>query len=76
MLTSVMPIMASSAAIPDQVLTLTLSPVWTVVLFVAALALTCSLMWLLKNVEHDSRSGRPDHIPLSLVRPTMAGHRA
>jgi hypothetical protein len=76
MLTSVMPIMASSAAIPDQVVTLTLSPIWSVVLFVASLALTCGLMWLLKNVEHDSRSGHADRVPLSLARPAMAGHRA
>ncbi len=76
MLTSVMPIMASSAAIPEQVVTLTISPVWTVVLFVAALALTCGLMWLLKNVEHDTRTGQADHVPLRLVRPEMAGHRA
>ena len=76
MLTSVIPIMASGAAIPDQVVTLTLSPIWSVVLFVASLALTCSLMWLLKNVERDSRTGQPDHVPLSLVRPAMAGHRA
>ena len=76
MLTSVMPIMPSSAAIPDQVVTLTLSPVWSVVLFAAALVLTCGVMWLLKNVEHDTRTGRPEHVPLSLVRPAMAGHRA
>jgi hypothetical protein len=76
MFTSVMPIMASSAAIPDQVVTLTISPVWTVALFVASLALTCGLLWLLKNVEHDTRSGQADHVPLSLARPSMAGHRA
>lgn len=76
MLTSMMPIVASSAAIPDQVVTLTLSPIWSVVLFVASLALTCGLMWLLKNVEHDARSGHADHVAPSLGRPAMAGHRA
>lgn len=73
MLTSVMPALAP-AAIPDQVVTLTFSPVWTVMLFAASLALTCGLMWLLKNVEHDTHSGHADHFPLTLVRPL--GHRA
>lgn len=76
MLTSVIPVLASPAAIPTQVVTLTFSPVWTVLLFVASLALTCGVMWLLKNVEHDARSGHADHVPLSLVRPYAASHRA
>ncbi|MFN8602727.1 MAG: hypothetical protein U0842_19865 [Candidatus Binatia bacterium] len=74
MLTSVMPVLASPAAIPDQVVTLTFGPMWTVLLFAASLALTCGLMWLLKNVEHDTHSGHADHFPLTLVRPV--GHRA
>ena len=76
MLTSVMPVLASPAAIPDQVVTLTFSPVWSVLQFAVSLALTCGVLWLLKNVEHDTRSGHADHVPLSLVRPLTAGHRA
>lgn len=80
MLTSVLPVLASSAAIPDQVMTLTFSPVWTIALFATALALTCGLMWLLKNLEHESRS-TTDRTPLTLAfprpgRPAIAGHRA
>ncbi|MBY0278620.1 hypothetical protein K2Z84_25080 [Candidatus Binatia bacterium] len=81
MLTSMMPVLASSAAIPDQVVTLTFNPTWTFVLFAAALALTCSAMWLLKNVERRSRNVTRERTPLTIVfprpgRPVVAGHRA
>lgn len=81
MLTSVLPVLASPAAIPDQVVTLTFSPVWTIALFATALVLTCGAMWLLKNVERKSRTASRDRAPLTIVfprpgRPVVAGHRA
>ena len=81
MLTSVVPIMASPAAIPDQVVTLTFSPVWTAVLFVAALALACGAMWLLKGLERRSRTATRERASVTPIfprpgRPAVAGHRA
>ncbi len=54
--------------------TLIAVPLAATAMFAASLALTCGLMWLLKNVEHDTHSGHADHFPLTLVRPV--GHRA
>lgn len=81
MLTSVIPVLGSQAAIPDQVVTLTFSPMWTVVLFAAALALTCGAMWLLKNVEQRSRAVTRERATVTPIyprpgRPAVAGHHA
>lgn len=81
MLTSAIPVLASSAAIPDQMVTLTFSPVWTVVLFAAALALTCGAMWLLRDVERRSRTVTRERATVAPIyprpgRPAVAGHHA
>lgn len=81
MLTSAIPVMAFPAAIPDQVVTLTFSPVWTVVLFAVALALTCGAMWLLRNVERRSRNVTREPATVTPIyprpgRPAVAGHQA
>lgn len=55
MVTSVLPMVASSAAIPEHVVTLTLDPMWSATLFLTALVLTCGGLSLLKNVELRSR---------------------
>jgi len=81
MFTTSLPLVASSAAIPTQVMTLTLNPAWSAALFVTALVLTCGALWLLKNVELESRrsargrQARPLAFPRP-VRPAVAGaHR-
>lgn len=81
MLTSVLPVLASSAAIPSQTVTLTFNPIWSVTLFGTALVLTCGVLWLLKNVERKSRTTTRDRVPVTLAfprpgRPAIAGHRA
>lgn len=81
MLTSLVPVLASPAAIPDQVVTLTFSPVWTLLLFAAALTVTCAAMWLLKGVERRSRNiarTRATVIPIHAHpgHPAVAGHHA
>ena len=80
MLTSVLPVLASSAAIPSQVVTLTFSPVWTVTLFAAALVFTCGALWMLRNVELGSRKQTRSRVPVALPFPrpgrTVAAHRA
>lgn len=81
MLTSALPLVASSAAIPTQVMTLTLNPVWSATLFLTALVLTCGALWLLKNVELESRRSPRNRRARTLgfprpVRPVVAGaHR-
>jgi hypothetical protein len=81
MLTYALPLVASSAAIPTQVLTLTLNPMWSAALFATALVLTCGALWLLKNVELASRRSPRDERNRALafprpVRPAVAGaHR-
>ena len=80
MVTSVLPVLASPAAIPGQVVTLTLDPVWSVALFGTALVLACGLLWLLKNVEHASRKALHDRTSRTLAfprtsRPAVVGHR-
>jgi len=81
MLTSVIPVLGAPAAIPDQVVTLTFSPVWTAVLFAVALTLTCGAMWLLRNVERRSRTVKRDRATVTPLyprpgRPAVAGHHA
>lgn len=78
MVTSVLPVLASSAAIPTQVVTLTLDPVWSVALFGTALVLTCGILWLMKNVERGSRQALRDRSSRVLAfpqasRPVVAG---
>ncbi|MBM4246037.1 MAG: hypothetical protein FJ148_19925 [Deltaproteobacteria bacterium] len=81
MFSSAIPALTSPAAIPNQVVTLTFGPVWTVVLFAAALALTCGAMWLLRSLEQRSRTaprGRASATPIypRPGRPAAAGHHA
>ena len=78
MVTSVLPVVSSSAAIPGQVVTLTIDPVWSVALFGTALVLACGLLWLLKNVENASRRALHDRTSRTLAfpraaRPAVAG---
>src|SRR5690606_2672498 len=49
MLSSVVPTL-TSAAIPDQSVTLTLSPFWVSSLFLTALVLACGALWFLANM--------------------------
>jgi len=81
MLSSAIPALASPAAIPNQVVTLTFGPVFSVVLFAAALALACGAMWLLRNVEQRSRTAPRDGASATPIyprpgRPAVAGHHA
>lgn len=82
MVTSVLPVLASSAAIPTQAVTLTLDPVWSVALFGTAVVLVCGLLWLLKGVEQSSRKVLRDRPARTLAFPraarpavASAGHR-
>jgi hypothetical protein len=73
-----LPVLASSAAIPTQVVTLTLNPMWSVALFAAALVLTCGVLWLVKNVEQGSRTAIRDRASRTIAfprasRPAVAG---
>mgnify|MGYP000517407237 CR=1 FL=1 len=74
MVTSILPMLASVAAIPDQTLTLTFSPIWTSALFALALVLTCGVLWLLRKVESSSRVPSRERTPLSLAFPRPARH--
>lgn len=74
MLSSILPVAASSAAIPSQALTLTINPFWSVALFGSALVFTCAVLWLLKNVEHRSRSVPRQRTPVSLGFPHAPRH--
>jgi hypothetical protein len=74
MVTSILPVLASPAAIPSQAMTLTFSPIWMVALFGTALVLTCGAMWLLKNVERQSRSVPRERRPISLAFPRQTRH--
>jgi len=73
-LSSILPVAASSAAIPSQALTLTFNPAWSVALFGSALVFTCGLLWLLKNVERRSRSLPRQRTPISLGFPHPPRH--
>lgn len=55
MVTSVIPLLSSSAAIPEQTMSLAFSPLWLTSLFVTALALSCGVLWLLANADRVSR---------------------
>ena len=74
MLTSVLPVVASAAAIPEQTLTLTIAPLWSVALFGTVLVLACGALWLLKNVELTSRSATRDRRPRTLGFPRPPRH--
>jgi hypothetical protein len=71
---SILPVVASSAAIPSQALTLTYAPLWSVALFGSALVFTCGLLWMLKNVERRSRSVPRRRTPVSLGFPPPPRH--
>ncbi len=58
MLSSMLPTVTSSAAIPDQVLTLSFSPLWVPALFLAALTLACGALWFLAQADRVSRRAR------------------
>ena len=73
MFSSILPVVASSAAIPNQTLTLTINPIWSVALFGSALVFTCAVLWLLKNVERSSRS-MSRRTPVSLGFPPTPRH--
>jgi hypothetical protein len=79
-LTSVLPVVTSTAAIPAQTVTLTFSPVWTVTLFAAALVFACGALWMLRNVEIRSRKQARSRVPVTLPFPRpgrpVAVHRA
>ena len=74
MFSSILPVAASSAAIPSQALTLTFNPIWSVALFGSALVFTCAVLWLLKNVERSSRSVTRQRTPVSLGFPHAPRH--
>jgi hypothetical protein len=81
MLTSVLPVVASSAAIPDQLVTLTFNPIWTIALFAVSLVLACGAMWLLKDLERQSRNATRGRTSVTVAFPrparqALAGHRA
>jgi len=73
-LSSILPVVASAAAIPSQTVTLTFSPMWSSVLFGSALVLTCGLVWLLKNVERSQRSVGRQRTQLTLTFPPPPRH--
>jgi hypothetical protein len=62
------------AAIPSQAMTLTFNPIWSVALFGTVLALTCGVLWLLKDLERSSRSMSRERRPLSLAFPRPQRH--
>jgi hypothetical protein len=81
--TSILPMLAPVAAIPEQTLTLTFSPLWTSALFASVLVVTCAMLWLLRNVERSSRATRRERTQVSMGFPRPprhavagAGHRA
>jgi len=79
MVTSVLPLVASSAAIPERMVTLTLDPFWSAILFVTALVLTCGALSLLKGLELRSRRiARRTARTLAFPRAAVAtvGHRS
>lgn len=55
MLNSMLPVLASSAAIPEQVVTLTFSPFWVPSLFLTALTLACGALWFLAGADREAR---------------------
>jgi len=73
-LSSILPVLASTAAIPSQTVTLTINPFWSVALFGTALVLTCGVLWLLKNVERSSRSASRQQRPRSVAFPRAPRH--
>jgi hypothetical protein len=71
-----LPVLASSAAIPQQVVTLTFSPLWVPLLFVAALTLTCAALWFLAGADRAAHrtAAVPAPIRLAFVRPLHGEH--
>jgi len=62
-----LPVVAASAAVPQQVVTLSFSPLWVPSLFVAALTLACGALWFLAGADRASRRSVPAHVPVRLA---------
>lgn len=61
MFASMLPNFVSSASLPDQVLTLSFSPLWVPALFVAALTLACGALWFLAHADRVGRRTTARH---------------
>ncbi|MEW6271285.1 MAG: hypothetical protein AB1689_18545 [Thermodesulfobacteriota bacterium] len=75
MLSSIVPIL-SSAAIPEQTVTLTISPFWLSSLFLTALALACGALWFLAHMDRESHRQTVTATPLQLAFPRPSASEA
>ncbi|HEY8516522.1 MAG TPA: hypothetical protein VIS07_13505 [Candidatus Binatia bacterium] len=73
MLSSVVPTL-TSAAIPDQSVTLTLSPFWVSSLFLTALVLACGALWFLANMYRESHRRTAPAAPMRVAFPRPSAH--
>lgn len=73
MLSSIVPAL-STAAIPEQTVTLTISPFWLSSLFLTALALTCGVLWFLAQMDRESHRTTATAMPLRLAFPPPSTH--